>query len=91
MLDPHSAVGVAAARQLGSSPGVPMVCLACAHWAKFPDANALALGKDQAAALVVPEPLASLHELETRVAQQPYDVPTVQNFIKATLAKRKAA
>ena len=38
VLDPHSAVGVAAAQQLGSTPGVPMVCLACAHWAKFPDA-----------------------------------------------------
>ena len=29
VLDPHSAVGVAAAQQLGSTPGVPMVCLAC--------------------------------------------------------------
>ena len=61
-LDPHSAIGVAAARKVGApvgSSGVPMVCLACAHWAKFPDANAKALGADAARVLVVPEPLAS--------------------------------
>jgi len=90
-LDPHSAIGVAAARRMrpeGST--VPMVCLACAHWAKFPDANMAALGKEKAAALVVPEPLASLHTLDSRVSLQPYDVPTVQGFIKKTLAKRVA-
>jgi len=89
VLDPHSAIGVAAAKHM-RTPGtdVPMVCLACAHWAKFPDANARALGKEKSAALVVPEPLASLHKLETRVSSQPYDVPTVQAFIKSTLAAR---
>ena len=86
MLDPHSAVGVAAARQLGSSPGVPMVCLACAHWAKFPDALTQALG--DISSLTVPEPLASLHTLPTRVSSQPYDVKTVQGFIKETLSGR---
>lgn len=88
-LDPHSAIGVAAARKVrpeGST--VPMVCLACAHWAKFPDANVRALGKEAAAALVVPEPLASLHTLDSRVSSQPYDVPTIQRFIKETLASR---
>jgi threonine synthase len=44
-LDPHSAIGVAAARKIGKTAGVPMVCLACAHWAKFPDANQAALGE----------------------------------------------
>jgi len=89
-LDPHSAIGVAAARRLRPSGStVPMVCLACAHWAKFPDANARALGAEKAAALVVPEPLASLSTLDTRVSVQPYDVPTVQQFIKTTLAARK--
>ena len=90
VLDPHSAVGVAAARELGSKPDVPMVCLACAHWAKFPDANAAALGKDKSSTLVVPEPLASLHTLPTRVSSQPNDLSTVQGFIKQTLAKREA-
>ena len=88
-LDPHSAIGVAAARRVrpeGST--VPMVCLACAHWAKFPDANRLALGAETAEQLVVPPVLASLDQLETRVVPLPYDVPTVQAFIKKTLAER---
>jgi len=88
-LDPHSAIGVAAARKVRTAgTTTPMACLACAHWAKFPDANARALGAEKAAALVVPEPLASLHTLETRVVVQPYDVPTVQGFIQKTLAAR---
>jgi len=89
VLDPHSAIGVAAARR-SRPPGstTPMVCLACAHGAKFPDANRSALGEAKAAALTVPEPLASLHTLPTRVASQPYDVSTIQAFIKATLAQR---
>ena len=89
VLDPHSAIGVSAA-QKARTPGskTPMICLACAHWAKFPDANRAALGKEASAALQVPEPLASLHTLPTRVASQPYDVPTIQAFIKKTLASR---
>ena len=88
-LDPHSAIGVAAARRVrpaGST--VPMVCLACAHWAKFPDANQLALGAEKASALKVPPVLASLDQLDTRVAPLPYDVAGVQAFIKKTLAER---
>jgi len=89
VLDPHSAIGVAAARkQRPAGSTTPMICLACAHWAKFPDANQAALGKEASSTLVVPEPLASLHQLETRVSSQPYDVPTVQAFIKETLTKR---
>ena len=41
--------------------------------------------------LVVPEPLASLHTLPTRVSSQPYDVATVQSFIEQTLAARGVA
>lgn len=88
-LDPHSAIGVAAARRVrpeGST--VPMVCLACAHWAKFPDANQLALGAEKAGQLKVPHVLATLDELDTRVAPLPYDVKTVQGFIKKTLSER---
>jgi len=91
-LDPHSAIGVAAARQVGPTPGVPMICLACAHWAKFPDAMAQALGADAIGSkLTVPEPLASLHTLPTRVAPLPNDIKKVQDFINTTIAARKAA
>jgi threonine synthase len=90
-LDPHSAIGVAAARRVrpaGST--VPMVCLACAHWAKFPDANQLALGAEKAGALKVPPVLAGLDQLDTRVVPLPYDVGGVQTFIKKTLAERSS-
>jgi len=91
VLDPHSAVGVAAAQQLGSTPGVPMVCLACAHWAKFPDALTQALGDKAMAGLTVPEPLASLHTLPTRVAPLPNQLDKVQAFIEETIATRQKA
>ena len=38
LLDPHTAIGVAAARQTRRSLDEPMVCLATAHPAKFPEA-----------------------------------------------------
>jgi threonine synthase len=91
VLDPHSAVGVAAARELGSTPGVPMVCLACAHWAKFPDALTQALGEKAMGGLTVPEPLASLHTLPTRVKPLPNALPKVQAFIEETCVARSKA
>ena len=87
-LDPHSAIGVAAARRARKDADVPMICLACAHWAKFPDANKLALGSTKAASLTVPEPLASLDQLDTRVELLPNDVPGVQAFIKKKISER---
>ena len=44
VLDPHTAVGVAAARAARRDPDVPMICLATAHPAKFPDAVEQAIG-----------------------------------------------
>ena len=48
IVDPHTAVGVCAADQIygrraqaeskSATQPTPVVCLACAHWAKFPDA-----------------------------------------------------
>jgi len=47
LLDPHTAVGYHAAGQYRCD-GEPMVCLATAHPAKFPDAIRMALGTDAA-------------------------------------------
>jgi threonine synthase len=44
ILDPHTAVGYAIARQCRRDPKVPMVLLATAHPAKFPDAVQKATG-----------------------------------------------
>jgi len=88
-LDPHSAIGVAAARKArAAGTDAPMVCLACAHWAKFPDATKKGLGAEAFSALQTPEPLASLKSLPTRVKSQPYDVETIKGFIRETLAAR---
>lgn len=89
-LDPHSAIGVRAAQVMRPAGATtPMVCLACAHWAKFPDATQRALGADSFKELVVPEPLASLHKLPTRVSSQPYEIKAVQEFVKKTVAARQ--
>jgi len=88
-LDPHSAIGVAAAKQhlakAGGSSETPMVCLACAHWAKFKDAVGSALGPEEVSGMALPEPLASLHTLETRVKKLPNSTEAVQAFIRETV------
>jgi threonine synthase len=44
VIDPHSAIGLAAARKAGLPTDVPVVTLATAHPAKFPDAVERATG-----------------------------------------------
>jgi threonine synthase len=58
VLDPHTAVGVRAGRAM-SSDDVPMICLATAHPAKFPEAVFKAIGRN-------PDRPASLDGLEER-------------------------
>jgi threonine synthase len=62
-LDPHSAVGYAVAQQHRRDPAIPMVVLATAHPAKFPDAVARAVGERPA----LPPRLADLMERMERV------------------------
>jgi threonine synthase len=58
VLDPHTAVGVRAGRSLASD-SVPMICLATAHPAKFPEAVCRAIGRN-------PERPVTLDGLEER-------------------------
>jgi len=44
LLDPHSAVGVAASELLARELPEPVICLACAHPAKFPETMRRAIG-----------------------------------------------
>jgi threonine synthase len=44
LIDPHSAVGLAAAREAAKTDNHQIVALACAHPAKFPDAVEKATG-----------------------------------------------
>ncbi|OUJ16299.1 threonine synthase [Acetobacter sp. DsW_063] len=61
LADPHSAIGVAAGRKYREA-GCPMVAMATAHPAKFPDAMRSAIGVTPA----LPPTLADLYEREER-------------------------
>ncbi|HSK38575.1 MAG TPA: threonine synthase [Arenibaculum sp.] len=79
LLDPHTAVGIHAARADGLDPAVPVVALACAHPAKFPDAVEHAAGVRPA----LPAHLADLYEREERFTVLPNDLFAVQAFVNA--------
>ena len=78
LLDPHSAVGRAAAR-LHQREQIPMVTLATAHPAKFPDAVAKATGIRPK----LPARYDDLTSLPEKYDMLPNDLSAVQTFIKA--------
>ena len=76
ILCPHSAVGVAVARR-HLDPGVPMVTLATAHPAKFPDAVERAVGVRPD----LPSHMAGLFDLPERVTRIDNDVDALKSLI----------
>ena len=79
VLDPHSAIGTRAARALlRERPDVPVVALATAHPAKFPDAVERATGLRPA----LPPHLAGLMAGEERFAVLPNDPAVLERFIR---------
>ncbi len=84
LLDPHTAIGVEAARKTRRRQDIPMVCLATAHPAKFPEAVRKA-GYPQDPPL--PHHMADLFEREERYAVQPKDIAAVQQFMKDNIRK----
>ena len=78
VLDPHSAVGVLAARECRRDPAVPMVALATAHPAKFPDAVEKATGVRTA----LPERLGDLLTRPERMTHLPNDLAGVEAFVE---------
>jgi threonine synthase len=77
LLDPHSAVGVAAGRARRRDAAIPMVSLATAHAAKFPDAVAAATGVRPA----LPPHLADLFERKEVFDVLPNDFTAVKDHI----------
>ena len=78
LLDPHTAIGLAAARACRTDCDTPMVTLATAHPAKFPDAvKAAGYPKDPE----LPEHLADLFEREESFTILDNDPLAVQAFI----------
>ncbi len=76
LLDPHSAIGVAAAEQC-TPPGTTAICLATAHPAKFAEAVELATGSKPP----LPPSLAGLEALPTRCEVMAPNQQTVRDFI----------
>lgn len=77
LIDPHTAIGVAAARTERWSNSVPMVCLATAHPAKFPDA----VLKANIAEPKLPQHMSDLFQKEERYTVLADDIDAVQSFI----------
>ncbi len=78
-LDPHSAIGLAAARDRAAEPQRPVVALATAHPAKFPDAVERATGRRP----TLPERLANLYDAPEHVTDLPADLDALERHIAA--------
>jgi threonine synthase len=89
LIDPHTAVAVGAARaELAADRGdAPMVALACAHSAKFPDAVERATGIRPA----LPATLADLFERRECFTVLPNDWGQVTRYIRARARRSKRA
>jgi threonine synthase len=79
-IDPHTAIGVRAARAaLKRDPATPVVALATAHPAKFPDAVARATGERPS----LPPHMRGILTAEERFDVLPNDAVAVARFVRA--------
>jgi threonine synthase len=77
LIDPHTAIGLAAARSVELPAGVPVVTLATAHPAKFRDAVERASGLRPS----LPARVQGLFDREERYATLPADLGAVEAYI----------
>ena len=78
LLDPHSAIGLEAGRQCHRNSSTPMVTLATAHPAKFPQA-VMQAGQSEEPGL--PHYMSDLYQRPERYSVLDGDLATVQGFI----------
>ncbi|MEM7211056.1 MAG: threonine synthase, partial [Pseudomonadota bacterium] len=78
VLDPHTAIGVVAAREAGLDPAIPMIVLGTAHAAKFPDAVEEACGQRPD----LPAHMADLYERPERMTVLPNDLRVLEDHIR---------
>ncbi|WP_375175286.1 threonine synthase [Pseudooceanicola sp.] len=81
LLCPHSAVGVKVAEEC-LDPAVPMITLATAHPAKFPDAVEAATGHRPG----LPPRMADLFDRDERVTRVENDLGEIQHLIRENIA-----
>lgn len=83
LADPHTAVGLRAARTLGLGRDRPVVCLSTAHPAKFPDAVTRATGSPPS-----PHPrLADLFDRAEHCDRLPAELGPVRAYLSAIIAR----
>ncbi len=81
VLDPHSAIGVGAARKaLAASPAIPVVALGTAHPAKFPDAVERATGVRPS----LPPHLSDLLDRKETIVVLPNDRNAIADYLRQT-------
>ncbi len=80
LVDPHTAVGLAASERLRRDPTQPLVTLATAHPAKFPAAVKAATGVHPG----LPPHLVDLFDRPERLTPLPDDLATVQAHVRST-------
>ncbi len=78
LLDPHTAVGVTIGEQFREE-GIPLVALATAHPAKFPDAIAQALGRK---GLATHPTIEALYDQPQRVTRMAADEAAIGDYIR---------
>ena len=79
VLDPHTAIGVRAARECRRSMSTPMITLGTAHPVKFPDA----VRKAGVVEPQLPPHLADLFDREERCTVLPNSLTEIQQFVSA--------
>jgi threonine synthase len=77
VIDPHSAIGLAAARRAGLPTDIPVVTLATAHPAKFPDAVERATGQRP----ILPSRMGDLFERAERYEMLPATFEAVTAYV----------
>ncbi|WP_432471838.1 threonine synthase [Amphritea sp. HPY] len=77
LLDPHTAIGVAAGRECNRDASVPMIVLSTAHPVKFPDA----VLKADLESPQLPTHMADLFEREEQFTVLPNELSKVQQFV----------
>jgi len=79
LIDPHTAVAVAAAQRIGSKRRqTPLVVLSTAHPAKFPEAVRAAAGVD----VSLPNSVRGLAEKPERIDRLPADLETIKAYVR---------
>jgi threonine synthase len=80
LIDPHTAVAIAAARRIGpSSPGTPLIALSTAHPAKFPEAVLEATG----VAPSLPPSIADHSTRKETFDRLPADAEAIKAYVRA--------